>query len=731
MISGPFLSNLGLDTFLKTSHKNGEVRKPLKQHIQDICKTSAILASKHELNGHESILNDLAWWHDLGKLNPKWDIDKTKKPPHSALSSYIFLEYSKIKDPKLFYFILKHHSHLTIFFPEIASIGKNVIGRIKFPIEHNSALKSVYEEAKDFNMVVENDIKGNIFYTDLFGIFKIGDIVSAMFESENELISEKPFPSGLKLKKRLQKHVESKGLTFDETKWNLFKNIANSGENILFSAPTGWGKTFASLKIASTKNPAHVIYVLPTITSIRKMKKTLEKLLKTKIEESYYFADVEKISNEESIEWDLFASRTFMSPITLTTLDQIVMTFLHTRKYFLKRFHFRNSVLIFDEFHLYPYNGLYILLNFIKNFNENFGYNIKTVFMSATIHPALESLVNYYISPTQFNFIEEYKKKKRYIYSFYKENITNHEILEEIMNRSQYGNILVICNTVEKAIRTYLLLKNLEKEYEIKNILLLHSRFTYKDRRKKEDQLEDFSKLSKGFIFISTQVAEVSLDMSFDYLFTEIAPISSLIQRFGRVNRYSNITDKENVKILYPSELGISKRYPYDLNELKSAINILEKFQGSLENEFVLIEQFKNNSMEVDEVKLKEIDKYLEKWAHDTKYLFSVDLTDEKLDKILKFRDTNTVMVIPECFTTKISKISDDKEKYKYQRIKAYLTPIPIWWLFLEDTYLDKYQMPVFSNPRFFYSREIGYFDSERLSEFIDDVKICEEDVTL
>jgi len=39
--------------------------------------------------------------------------------------------------------------------------------------------------------------------------------------------------------------------------------------------------------------------------------------------------------------------------------------------------------------------------------------------------------------------------------------------------------------------------------------------------------------------------------------------------------------------------------------------------------------------------------------------------------------------------------------------------------------------MPVFSNPRFFYSREIGYFDSERLSEFIDDVKICEEDVTL
>jgi CRISPR-associated endonuclease/helicase Cas3 len=724
MISDLFLSNLGLDTFSKTSHKNNELKKPLKQHIQDIYEISDSLASKHEFVEYESILKDLAWWHDLGKLNPSWNIDEAKKPPHSALSAYIFLNYSKIKDPKLFYYILKHHSNLTPFSPGVDGIRKNVLGRIKFPIEQNSALKSVYGEAKDFNTVVENDIKENVSYTDLFGIFKIGDIVSAMFESENELISEKPFPSGLKLKQSLKKHVESKGLIFDETKWNLFQSIANSGENILFSAPTGWGKTFASLKIASTKNPSHVIYVLPTVTAIRKMKKTLEKLLKTKVEESYYFADVEKVLNEKSVEWDLFVSRTFMSPIILTTLDQIVLTFLHTRKYFLKRFNLRNSVLIFDEFHLYPHNGLYILLNFIKKFNENFNYNIKTVFMSATAHPALEKLVNSYISPAQFNFIDEYKKKKRYLYSFYKEDIINHDVLVEIMKRSQNGNILVICNTVEKAIKTYLLLKNLEKEYEIKNVLLLHSRFTYKGRRKKEDQLDEFSKLNKGFIFVSTQVAEVSLDMSFDYLFTELAPISSLIQRFGRVNRYSDTTDEENVTILYPSELDTSKRYPYDLDELKSAINILEKFEENLENEFELLEQFKNNSLELDKVKLKEIDKYLEKWAYDTKYLFSVDLTDEKLDKILRFRETNTAMVIPDCFTSKVLEILDDERKYKYQRAKAYLTPIPIWWLFLEDTsILDEYQMPVFSNPRFFYSREIGYFDSERLSEFIDNIE--------
>lgn len=68
---------------------------------------------------------------------------------------------------------------------------------------------------------------------------------------------------------------------------------------------------------------------------------------------------------------------------------------------------------------------------------------------------------------------------------------------------------------------------------------------------------------------------------------------------------------------------------------------------------------------------------------------FSIDLTDEKLDKILKFREKKAI-VIPECFTSKVLEILDD-EKYKYQPIKAYLTSIPILWLFLEDASLDKH----------------------------------------
>ena len=39
---------------------------------------------------------------------------------------------------------------------------------------------------------------------------------------------------------------------------------------------------------------------------------------------------------------------------------------------------------------------------------------------------------------------------------------------------------------------------------------------------------------------VATQIVEVSLDIDFEILFTDIAPIDSLIQRFGRVNRKKN-----------------------------------------------------------------------------------------------------------------------------------------------------------------------------------------------
>lgn len=101
--------------------------------------------------------------------------------------------------------------------------------------------------------------------------------------------------------------------------------------------------------------------------------------------------------------------------------------------------------------------------------------------------------------------------------------------------------VLVICNTVQGAQQRYKALRELFPEVKM---LLLHSRFKRGDRAKREERLEDefnAPKIPGPCLVVSTQVVEVSLDISFDRMITEAAPLDALVQRFGRVNRRRTI----------------------------------------------------------------------------------------------------------------------------------------------------------------------------------------------
>ena len=100
--------------------------------------------------------------------------------------------------------------------------------------------------------------------------------------------------------------------------------------------------------------------------------------------------------------------------------------------------------------------------------------------------------------------------------------------------------LLVVVNTVRKAQSIYRELKSWLEENDIEiEMNLLHSKFTVQHRSEKEDAIlkDGESKCKKRVIWISTQVVEASLDIDFDYLFTELSDLSSLLQRLGRCNR--------------------------------------------------------------------------------------------------------------------------------------------------------------------------------------------------
>lgn len=96
----------------------------------------------------------------------------------------------------------------------------------------------------------------------------------------------------------------------------------------------------------------------------------------------------------------------------------------------------------------------------------------------------------------------------------------------------QNGKVLWVNNTVERAIATA------EKGQEHAPIIY-HSRFRYQDRIERHAAVINAFKGHVPAFAVTTQVCEMSLDLSADLLISDLAPIPSLIQRLGRLNRRS------------------------------------------------------------------------------------------------------------------------------------------------------------------------------------------------
>lgn len=144
----------------------------------------------------------------------------------------------------------------------------------------------------------------------------------------------------------------------------------------------------------------------------------------------------------------------------------------------------------------------------------------------------------------EFEFLEEPREVELRIL-----DLGLKELCAEIASATEEGGrVLVIRNTVRSAIETFDALD----EFFPGQVTLSHSRFIAAHR-----MLNDASLLNKfgksaavdvgvKQIIVSTQVAEQSLDIDCDVLFTDIAPMDTLLQRIGRLHRHSSRVRPEN-----------------------------------------------------------------------------------------------------------------------------------------------------------------------------------------
>ncbi|MGB9614941.1 MAG: CRISPR-associated helicase Cas3', partial [Fervidobacterium sp.] len=315
--------------------------------------------------------------------------------------------------------------------------------------------------------------------------------------------------------------------------------------------------------------------------------------IKLKGEKEREKEDEEDLTAEdlEDVRGENFKGNIFFKPITVTTIDHLIYSFVHgfSQADFALG-NLQNAVVVFDEVHYYEKKTLEHILTLLELFKK---MKIPHLLMSGTLPQFFIENVKEINSEYQGPFtdaeglrFEPFKVKFLSGKKLVAKDWINEEAIAEIIENYHKGLIqFIILNTIERSKLIYeTLTKRLQQAEKLDRIILHHSQFTYKDREEKERNI--LQALNKDrlrpFILVATQVIEISLDISCDVMYTELAPGDALGQRGGRLNRKGQtwISNgfEHTMNIFMPEELDEKnpKKRPYDAHLLKKTIEIIE-----------------------------------------------------------------------------------------------------------------------------------------------------------
>lgn len=434
----------------------------------------------------------------------------------------------------------------------------------------------------------------------------------------------------------------------------------NQDKNVIVIGSTGMGKTEAAL--LWSKNDK-TFFTLPLRISINAIYDRIKETIGYKHVGLLHSTALNYLDekNEENEFNKIQQARNLYEKITTCTIDQIFPFVFKYRGYEKIYATLSYSKVVIDEIQAYSPEIVAVLLKGLQMINNLDG---KFMVMTATL-PRIykEKLQEMGI---KFEYDEFIKDTKRHKIEIIDKQIN--EDIEEIKEKSKSKKVLIIVNTINKAIEIY---KKLQNE-GVEKINLLHSRFEQEDRSEKERDIKEFSKQKdETGIWITTQIVEASLDIDFDMLYTEMSTLDSLFQRLGRCYRSREYNGEEpNVKIYIKETSGVG--YIYDKEIYQKSIELLQKYNGQILEEKTKIDL-------VDKLYSKEMlqnTDFYKKFNDAFMVLDNIidyDTSKKEAQQIL--RNIDNIDVIPKCIYddnldifTKYSTELDKKKKYELKR---------------------------------------------------------------
>lgn len=270
-------------------------------------------------------------------------------------------------------------------------------------------------------------------------------------------------------------------------------------------------------------------------------------------------------------EWFTNKKRALLSEYGVGTVDQALLPILPVRHNFVRLWGLANRVVVFDEIHAYDaYTGT--LLVHLLRWLLALGSSV--VLLSATLSPSIRRKLAEVVATNLPEKEQEYPRlsifcpgedvDQKHFKADPARRLTlrlqgipsdlpgMRSALEEHLASGGMG--LALVNTVQRAQDLYRLFPEgepLEREgqrvgkrlFDGTEVFLFHARFPADRRQEREDLvLEIFGEGGNRDgrkILIATQVAEQSLDLDFDLIATDLAPIDLVLQRAGRLWRHA------------------------------------------------------------------------------------------------------------------------------------------------------------------------------------------------
>ncbi|MGD9978409.1 MAG: CRISPR-associated helicase Cas3' [Bacteroidales bacterium] len=342
-------------------------------------------------------------------------------------------------------------------------------------------------------------------------------------------------------------------------------------KHTLVTAPTGAGKTDFLIR----RCKGRVFYTLPFQASINAMYERIKGDLKNTDAEVRLLHASSSIKLENGKIEEKILQRHIGASVKVLTPHQLASLVFGTKGYETLIADLKGCDIILDEIHTYSETTQAIVLKVVEILcNFDCRVHIGTATMPTALYNRLVDILG------GQGCIYEVKLSDEILETFNRHIIHKADcmeslscILDEAIQQNQ--KVLVVCNQVKRA---QSLFSDLSEKYPHIEKMLVHSRFKRGTRSKLESDLRNvYNNNTETCLVVSTQVVEVSLDISFDLMITECAPIDALIQRFGRINRKRSKETIGHYKPIYvlapPTEKADAM--PYGLEVLQRTYDAL------------------------------------------------------------------------------------------------------------------------------------------------------------